>query len=189
MRVISGSARGRRLRTVSGLKTRPTTDRVKESLFNILAHRVESAFFLDLFAGSGAIGIEALSRGAQTAIFIDNRRVCTNVINQNLDKIGFRDRSEVYTADVVRALPILRKRGLQFPLIFCDPPYKLGLTEKTISLVGQYRLLSPNGFLIAEHSNKEEIPTLMLNLIRIRTAVYGDTVLGFYINEEDKSEN
>ena len=189
MRVIAGSAKGRRLRSVQGMDTRPTTDRVKEALFSILNGRVNDAQFLDLYAGNGGIGIEALSRGAAKAIFIDKSPLCTQMIRTNLSIVNFFDRSEVYTNDVLRALSILGKRKLVFDIIFLDPPYHQDLIGKTLRLISEYELLASGGIVVVEHSKKEEITPEVLKLVRVRSEQYGDTVLGFYRHKEDSSEN
>lgn len=185
MRVIAGSARGRRLKSVPGTNTRPTTDRVKENLFNILGSAVNNAAFLDLFAGNGGVGIEALSRGARSAVFIDKSRTCTKMIRTNLEIVGFLDRAQVYTNDVLQALGILGRKGQQFDLIFLDPPYQSGLVDKALVQISSSNLLTPGGLVIAEYGKKEEIIQFALNLSRVREQQYGDTVLGFYRAEED----
>ncbi len=180
MRVIAGKERGRRLQTVSGVNTRPTTDRVKEALFNIIGNSIYDASFLDLFAGNGGIGIEALSRGAKMAVFVEKSRLCTKTIKLNLTITSFLDRSEVITKDVISGLKLLGSRDKNFDFIFLDPPYGHGLIEQTLHSIGKYGLLTRNGLVVCEYSTKEEIPKLVLNLSRVRTENYGDTALGFY---------
>jgi len=189
VRVIAGSARGRRLKSVRGTRTRPTTDRVKENLFNILGASVVQARVLDLFAGSGGIGIEALSRGAAIAVFVDNERACTEIIRANLINTSLLAKAEIYTNDVFRAIRILGQKHRQFDFIYLDPPYASGLADKALSAIADSSLLSGNGIVVAEHSSKEEIVQSALNLIRVRQARYGDTALSFYRIEGDGFED
>ncbi|HHT37225.1 MAG: 16S rRNA (guanine(966)-N(2))-methyltransferase RsmD [Candidatus Wallacebacter cryptica] len=185
MRVISGSARGQKLKSVPGVTTRPTTDRVKENLFNILGSRVIDAVFLDLFAGNGGMGIEALSRGAKLAVFIDKSRACTKMIRTNLEEVGFVDRARVYTNDALKAAAVLGRQGAKFDLIYVDPPYQTGLVAKSLAAISQFSLLAEDGLVIAEYGKKEEIAQFALNLVRVREEKYGDTVLGFYRSKGD----
>lgn len=180
MRVIAGREKGRRLHTVSSTSTRPTTDRVKEALFNIIGNSIYDASFLDLFAGNGGIGIEALSRGAKTAVFVEKNRLCTETIKLNLTITSFLDQGEIIIKDVFSGLKILGGRDEKFNFIFLDPPYSRGLIEPTLRFINKYKLLSHNGLVICEHNIKEEIPKLMLKLSRVRTENYGDTAIGFY---------
>ena len=189
MRIIAGNARGRRLQSVPGRHTRPTTDRVKENLFNIMGNTVVGAQVLDLFAGSGGIGIEALSRGASKAVFVDNERQCTAVIRTNLTAASLLPQAEIYTADVFRAVRILGQNQRKFDFIYLDPPYGRSLAAKTLKEIAANGLLTANGVAVAEHSSKEEIAQASLNLIRVRQVCYGDTALSFYRIEEDKLED
>ena len=178
MRVISGKAKGRRLKTLKGTTTRPTTDRVKENLFNIIAPRLPEARFLDLFAGSGAIGIEALSRGAVEVVFVEKNRQASAVIRENLALT--RLDGDVLTMDVSQAIERLGKKGHSFDLIFLDPPYDQGFVEITVAQIAQSKLLADNGLLVAEYGKKEEIITPLWNLHLVRQQIYGDTCLGFF---------
>ena len=123
MRVISGTARGKRLKAPRGTDTRPITDMIKEALFNVIGDNIVGASLLDLFAGSGSVGIEALSRGAQMVIFIDNHIKSVNTIRENLSNCGFKEDYELYRNDVFRALEILRQRQIKFDYIYADPPF------------------------------------------------------------------
>lgn len=173
MRIITGTARGCRLKTPKGEATRPTADRIKESLFNILGRRVEESRVLDLFAGTGALGLEALSRGAVSALFVDART--TPLIEENAKKTRLSARAEIVGADVLRVLPRLGGAGRSFDLIFCDPPYRLGLWEKALLAVDREGLLAPDGCMIVEHgAEEEELPTL-LDLRCVREERYGKT--------------
>ena len=184
MRVITGVAKGRRLESVSGRKTRPTADRVKESLFSILGERVLTGRFLDLYAGSGAIGIEALSRGAPGAVFVDNSRAAIQVIKGNLQRVGLADHAEVHNTDVSRAIAILAKRDIQFGCIFMDPPYGQGKIMETLLAISRVGLAGADTLVIVEHSRDEPVPERIETLRRIRIQKYGDTEISFLIIQD-----
>lgn len=183
MRVIAGLYKGRPLETVSGLGTRPTTDRVKEALFSILHPHLQDASFLDLFAGSGQIGMEAFSRGASEVVFVEEDPRVTKVIKKNLATLGLT--AEVYTKDVFFALTVFSKKNRAFDLIFCDPPYDRGLSPHVLSFLGEKGLVAKEGLVIFEHGRKEEIPREVWNLLQVRQIRYGDTILSFYRLKED----
>ncbi len=149
MRVIAGRARSIPLLSPDGDGTRPTTDRIKETLFNILRDDLYECRFLDLFAGSGQIGIEALSRGAESAVFVEKNRKVSALINKNLEKTKLLDHSHVIGKDVMAALPQLGEYG-PFDIIFMDPPYASGLEEKVIEAIGEYDLLAEDGMIVVE---------------------------------------
>ena len=133
MRIITGTAKGCRLKAPKGMGTRPTADRVKESLFNILGQSVRDSFVLDMFAGTGALGLEALSRGAIGAVFVD--KATANVILGNAVHTKLADRAEIIAGDVNKILPRLEKKGLSFDIIFADPPYNLGLESSLLDFI------------------------------------------------------
>lgn len=153
MRVIAGSARGLPLRTLPGRQTRPTTDRIKETLFNMLSPYLEGATFLDLFAGSGQIGLEALSRGAREATFVEQDRKACACIQQNIDFTGFAGKSEVLCMDVLAAIDRLeRGRVGPFDLIFLDPPYEKELERRVLERLSGSPLVAPEALLVVEAS-------------------------------------
>ena len=184
MRVISGLAKGRKLQTMEGLSTRPTTDRIKETLFNIIAFDLPEANFLDLFAGSGAIGIEALSRGASRAVFVEHNPQCQQIIRENLmhtqlDKLG-----SVLGLEVQEALTLLAKEESIFDIIFLDPPYQAGLAEPTLSGIVKGGLLKKDGYIIVEHA--AQIPLASIPGLRVlREKEYRTTVMTFLCLEEE----
>ena len=149
MRVIAGTARSVPLLSPEGNGTRPTTDRIKETLFNIISDRVQGARFLDLFAGSGQIGIEALSRGAKKATFLEKNKKVTDLIRVNLEKTRLSDNSEVKRCDVLSAFPVIRDDG-PYDIIYMDPPYDLHIEEQVISEISQQGLLAQDGIIIVE---------------------------------------
>lgn len=179
MRIISGKARGTRLQSVAGTLTRPTADRVKESLFNILGPSVNGSSFLDLFAGNGGIGLEALSRGAQEVVWVDSNPACAAMIRSNLLRTHLTG-GEIYTNDVERAIIQLQKRERSFDFIFLDPPYNKGYLGKVLVQLDKAKILKSGGLIIAEAGKKEEAPLSMSNLSITRTQQYGDTILYFY---------
>ncbi len=152
MRVIAGSARRLLLKSLKGTDTRPTLDRYKETLFNTIQGYVPNAAFLDLFAGCGGIGIEALSRGAKSCIFIENNRNAVKVINENLEITHLADRAEVLTSDVITGLMQVEKKG-PFDVIFMDPPYDKGLEMQVLSYLSSSKLAGDDTLVIIEASN------------------------------------
>lgn len=186
MRVIAGLARGRRLRSVKGIKTRPTSDRVKEAMFNILGNAVIDARVLDLFAGTGALAIEALSRGALSAVLVDNDPRAVAVINTNLRLTGLEKQAEVYCSDAVRALESLSRRRHQFDLVFLDPPYDCGLYESVRQALCGLELLQSGGILVVECRPSLQLSWTEPGLRLARQATYGDTMLLFYQREDEK---
>jgi len=177
MRVIGGVARGRRLQAPADRDIRPTLDRVREALFNILAAQVPGARFLDLFAGTGAIGIEALSRGAAEVVFVDAERSALDLVRANLRATGLEGR--------VQALQFRLPEGLgkihgPFEIIYADPPHAWGDFSGLLAAVGSAGLLAPDGVFVLEHSRRTEAPEHGPGLARYRQARYGETILSFY---------
>ncbi len=158
MRVISGTARSLLLNTVSGLSTRPTSDKLKEALFSMLAPDLEESDFLDLFSGSGAIGIEALSRGAASAVFVDNSFECAKVIEANLKHTKLIENATVLSCDYKKAIVTLKNKGARFDIIFMDPPYGGSFVNDALSCIADSGLLKPGGFIVCEQSSRDEAP-------------------------------
>lgn len=156
MRIISGTARGRKIDTPAGLSTRPTLDRVKESVFGSIQFEIEGRVVLDLFAGSGNLGIEALSRGAKYAVFCDSSRVCADIVSANLKKTGFTN-AEVINSDFEQVLLRLKSIGQKFDLVFLDPPYASGLVQPATDMLCDLGLLSSFAIIVAEHSVNQKI--------------------------------
>jgi 16S rRNA (guanine966-N2)-methyltransferase len=145
MRVITGTARGRRLKELQGMETRPTTDKVKESLFSIIQFDIEGRRVLDLFAGTGQLGIEALSRGAAEAVFVDRRPDAVRLVQENLALCGFTDRARVKSGDALAYL----KSGEKFDLIFLDPPYAADLLEQALTAIASFDICREHGIIVA----------------------------------------
>ena len=184
MRIIGGQARGRRLKVPKGQRLRPTSARVKEALFNILPHDLSGAKILDLFAGTGNVSIEALSRGAAEAILIDSSSESGKAIRENLRRLHLANRTKVWIVPVVRALKLLARRGETFDVIFLDPPYEQGWVTITLQAIAQGGLLRPTGVLIAEHSHREQLQTRCGPLVLDDQRKYGGTLLSFFRPEQ-----
>lgn len=155
MRVISGTARGTVLHSIDDIKTRPTLDRVKESIFNIIQSRIQNSIILDLFSGSGAISIEFISRGASKAYLCDNSHASMQMIKQNLIKTKMEDKAVVYNLDYKKCLEDLKNKKIKFDIIFIDPPYKEDLAIKSIELIDENDLLKDDGIIIIETDEEE----------------------------------
>lgn len=153
MRVIAGKARGTKLAAPDGLETRPTADRIKESLFNMITSDLYDCRFLDLFSGSGGIGIEALSRGAKEAVFVDLSKEALKCIKENIEKTKFRDKSAVLKTSVEAAFNQFKQHHRKFDIIFMDPPYNKDIIDDTIKLIEKYELLASNGVIIVERDS------------------------------------
>ena len=157
MRVITGTARGRKLRELSGMETRPTTDKVKESLFNIIQFDIEGRRVLDLFSGTGQLGIECLSRGAEHCTFVDIRKEAAALIRENLELCRLSDRAQVVQGDY---LAYLTRCGEKFDLVLLDPPYGSGLLEKALEMAAAIDILSENGIMVCESAAEQVLPAL-----------------------------
>ena len=176
MRVIAGEAGGRRLKSGKGREARPTGDRVKEALYNILGNYVFEANILDLYAGFGGIGIEAISRGAKKAIFVEKNRRHTKIIEENLDLTRYNDKARVIKGDVLKTLPHLSD---QFDIIFLDPPYaELELYQTTLDLILEHNLIKEDGIVVFEADSKKS-PEIPQGYEVLKEKNYGDTSLTF----------
>ncbi|ANB59237.1 16S rRNA (guanine(966)-N(2))-methyltransferase RsmD [Anoxybacteroides amylolyticum] len=180
MRVISGICKGRPLQAVPGMSTRPTTDKVKEAMFNMVGPYFSEGLALDLFAGSGGLGIEALSRGMERAIFVDYDGKAVQTIRKNIASCGLTERAEIYRNDAERALKAIAKRKLKFHLIFLDPPYKKQKLEALLSFIDEHRLLAQTGYIVAEHSHDVQLPRQIGQLMKVKHEVYGITAVSIY---------
>ena len=185
MRVIAGSARGVRLSAPAGMQTRPTADRVKEALFSIIASRraLVGARILDICAGTGSLGIEALSRGAASCCFIEQDRPAVGILEKNLAKAGLVDRGECLALDVDAGLKRLSRQGKTFDIVFLDPPYSSNLYVTVPAALSSLSLLSAEALLVAECSSRLPLGERYDMLVRIDRRVYGDTALEFFVRE------
>ncbi|HEY8463714.1 MAG TPA: 16S rRNA (guanine(966)-N(2))-methyltransferase RsmD [Bacillota bacterium] len=178
MRVITGKYRGRVLKGPKHAGVRPTADRVKEALFNIIGPKIAGADFLDLFAGTGGIGIEALSRGAQSVVFVDANAASIRLLKQNLHFVDPEERVRIIHAPAAKALNLLAAEAACFDITFLDPPFEAALLAQAIKLVFEKRLLKPGGILVAEHPRKLE--QLFFDGLEKRVYHYGDISLSFF---------
>ncbi|MCZ8520106.1 MULTISPECIES: 16S rRNA (guanine(966)-N(2))-methyltransferase RsmD [Paenibacillus] len=180
MRVISGSAKGRPLKAVPGMGTRPTTDKVKEAVFSMIGPYFDGGRVLDLFAGTGGLSIEALSRGMEAAVLTDTDKKAVETIHQNLKAAGFTDRAEVYRNDALRALRALSKREAQFDLVFLDPPYRLKLIPDLLQELQEGGLLAEGARVVIEHDAEDAFEGDTGTLEWMRRAEYGDTAITIF---------
>jgi len=198
MRIIGGEHRGRRIKMPGGADVRPTQDRVREAIFNVIAEKVPKSNVLDLYAGSGAFGIEALSRGALSAVFVDVDIACVRAISDNLAIFGKRKKmAQVLKMEAIRAISRFQKEGRKFELVFLDPPYHKGGFNGSGTVHGPRRaaespaknslikmsacdILSQHAFIIAEHFEKDVLPREMGGIVLFKEKRYGDTVVSFY---------
>jgi len=180
MRVVSGELRSRRLHTVAGRETRPTSDRARAGLFDWLGARVDGARVLDLFAGTGALGIEALSRGAREAVFVERARGALRVLARNLEELGLQERARVVEADLARGLrPLAAKLGA-FGLVLADPPYDSGSRERLLRDESLESVLEPDGVVVIERSARSEAGSPVARLRLYGTKRYGETVFDWW---------
>ncbi len=184
MRVISGTSKGRKLVTPKRYSIRPTSDRVKESLFNILGGEVDEKRVLDLFAGTGNLGIEALSRGAKQVVFVEKGRQAIRLIQTNLHQFGLIDRSEIIPKDVNRAIGILKEREALFDLILMDPPYEKGFIQRTLMKLNTHPIYHSDSLLVIEHNRREPLPRILYGWNLKRQQKIGDTLLSFFTFQE-----
>lgn len=183
MRVITGSARGKKLFSPEGLETRPTSDMVKESIFSIIQFDVAGASVLDLFAGSGQLGIEALSRGAEHCVFVDENIKAIEIVKQNLNHTGFMSKSRVVRMDSIDFLKCAKK-GIDIALL--DPPYNMGILQKALPLVEN--IMSENGIVVCEHEAKLELPQEVGRLQKAKSYRYGKIELTVYRTPDTDTE-
>jgi len=182
VRIISGIARGIKLETLPGKDVRPTSDRAKEAFFNIIAERLPESRFADVFAGSGSMGCEALSRGAERVVFVEASLQCRKIIKKNIHKIRTYSEYKVY-GDFRGCIRLLEKQDI----VFLDPPYNKGLGIECLELISKYDILTCGGIVVYEHEVLENIPNEIGNLVRYDARKYGRCMMSFYkIGQEEK---
>lgn len=180
MRIITGDFKGRRLEMPVGNDIRPTTEKVKEALFSILTGRVEGAVCVDLFSGTGNLGLEALSRGADKCYFCDSSRDSLNLTKRNIAMCKAEEWSVVLPGDFEKTLGRLHEKGEKIDIFFLDPPYKDGLYEKCFELIDEYDLLDEDGVIIAEHNFRDRFPETFSGFNLVKERQYGTIVLSLY---------
>ncbi|MCX7625499.1 MAG: 16S rRNA (guanine(966)-N(2))-methyltransferase RsmD [Candidatus Sumerlaeaceae bacterium] len=182
MRIIAGEKKGFALKSPKGLSTRPTLSRVRESLFGILQHEIPGAYVLDLFAGAGSLGLEALSRGAQSCTFVERTEAALIALKSNIEKLNYGDKAHVVRAEVIKWLQMQKTTGWPlFNIVFCDPPYDTGLASSSLQHIALHLPLHVGATVVIQSSPREQMPDHSERLRRYRTQKYGDTVLHFYI--------
>ena len=179
MRVITGTARGKRLQTLEGNDVRPTTDNVKEAVFSIIQFSIEGRTFLDAFAGSGQMGIEALSRGAKKAFFIDQKKQSVAIIKNNLKTTSLSDSAIVLNTDT---LSFISSTNEKFDIVFFDPPYRTGLLQSALNKVT--RIMNKGGMIICEHPVDEELPEQIEDFVLKKNYKYGKIIITIYSHKE-----
>jgi 16S rRNA (guanine966-N2)-methyltransferase len=184
MRIIGGKAARRRIKAPPGAETRPTADRVREAVFNILGPPPDGARVLDLYAGAGGLGLEALSRGAESAVFVDRSRQATRVLTENAAALAMTDASEIHCADGLRALRRLEAAGRRFDWVFVDPPYHSDLGERALAILGEATLLAPGAVVVVEHDRRRPPAPAVGCLVKADSRRYGDTEVAFYRRRE-----
>lgn len=185
MRIIAGEYGGRRLKAVPGMKTRPTTDKVKESMFNIVGPFFDGGNVLDLFAGSGGLSIEAVSRGASQAYLIDRQYQAIKTIKENIETTKESSKFHVLKMDAKKALFKLESEGLQFDYVFLDPPYAQQTIVANLEQMVSLNLLKNGALIVCETDQNADLPDQITDKIsKIKTAVYGITVVTIYQYEE-----
>ena len=179
MRVITGSARGRRLQTLEGQDVRPTPERIKEAVFSIIQFQIEGRRFLDLFAGSGQMGVEALSRGAREAVFVDVRKDAAQIVRDNLEKTGLSQQGRVVNMD---SLAFLSQPNGKFDLAFLDPPYRTGLLEQALEKTTA--VMNPGGVILCEHPTDEELPDQAGDFVKRKDYRHGKIFISLYRHKD-----
>lgn len=185
MRIISGIAKGRKLLSPEGMGTRPTLDRVKQSIFNIIQNRVSGAKVLDVFAGTGSLGLEAASRGAELCYLIDKGETTFKLLKQNIENLNFSDICKCYNIDSYAALNEFGNKGMIFDLIFIDPPYLKDMIPPAIDIITEKSLLEKDGLIITKIDSSEKIYGGNGKIVLVDNRKYGNTTICFYEFRED----
>lgn len=181
LRIIAGIAKGKRLKTRKTKNLRPATEFIREAFFNIIGPRIIDQTFLDLFAGSGSMGIEALSRGAGEAVFIERDPQTAALIRENLTLVGFQNQGYVYAVDVFKGITHLKREKNQFNFIFVDPPFRKNLVEPTLKIIFKSNILKPGGLVVARSAFNEEFTNIFKPY---REEKYGVSILRFFTGGE-----
>ncbi|MFF2888024.1 16S rRNA (guanine(966)-N(2))-methyltransferase RsmD [Paenibacillus sp. NPDC057967] len=180
VRIIAGAAKGRALKAVPGMNTRPTTDKVKEAIFSMIGPYFDGGIALDLFAGTGGLGLEAWSRGAEKVIFVDKDKISVDIIRHNVRTAGAESDAEIYRNDADRALKALAKRDLSFTLVFLDPPYRMTEMNEVMGELAEKGMLEPDATIVVEHDATIAYPDDVPGFEQTRTAKYGDIAVTIY---------
>ncbi len=187
MRIIAGTFKGRPIKAVPSKETRPTTDKVREALFQRIGPFFNGGLCLDLFAGSGALGFEALSRGVDKVIFVDAAPKAISTVYANIELLRVQEQTEVFRTDALRAIKAASKREFKFNYIFLDPPYHKISYEKLLTHIEKYQLLEEDGMIVCEHDAKKNLDNTYGDFIKLKTDTYGNSIsVSIYIKGEKK---
>ena len=188
MRIIAGVYRGRTIKSVGGRLTRPTLDQVKEAVFNTLGQFFDGGIVLDLYAGSGNLGLEALSRGCEKVVFVDQSYQAIQVIKENIEILNVGEKTEVYKLNAATALKKIQAKQTQFDLVFLDPPYEKQQLNDVISSLMDNNLIKNDGFIVCETSKKEDLIDGYKDLTKLKESIYGITKISIYKREGVRCE-
>lgn len=186
MRIITGSARGTKLKSLPGIETRPTAEKVKEAVFSIIQFDIEGRHVLDLFAGTGQLGLEALSRGAADAVFTDNSKQAAALITENAEKCKLSQLSDIRNADYRSVIQSLPKK--KFGIVFIDPPYLSGQLQRALETISSVDIMSENGIIICESDKTDKLPDGLRGLVKGKEYLYGGTKITLYTASGEKDE-
>lgn len=189
LRIISGERKGRVIKTLEGVNTRPTSDRVKESLFNILMFQIPSSSVLDLFSGSGNLGLESLSRGAKDVVFVEKNSAALKILRQNCMSLDYLDCSQILPYDVIHAISKLSQNEKSFDIVFMDPPYDKGLEIPTLLALDEANLINEGGIITVEHLYENHLPQTVGSFVQYDMRKYRGTAISFYRKESLINEN
>lgn len=189
MRVVAGERKGMPLKAIAGMTTRPTTDKVKESIFNMIGPFFDGGIALDLFAGSGGLGIEVLSRGAEKAIFVEKDGKAFATLQENIKKCRYENYAESFRTDAVRAVKALLKRDIQIDFLFVDPPYHKKDYYDLVETLVQGEKLTANATIVCEHSTEIQLPSNYGAFVCTRQETYGSTIVSIYRKQEEEGES
>lgn len=188
MRIIAGEAKGRKILSPEGMNTRPTLDRIKESIFNIIQTRVYGSVAIDVFSGTGSLGLEAVSRGAKECYLVDKHPVSFSLLKQNVQNLKFEDRCNCLNMDSYEALKMLGKKGKKFDLVFIDPPYRKEMIPPAIDIINQYDMLVKGGLIVCKIDTVETIYAGDDVIVLKDHRKYGNTTVCFYAYKEEENE-
>lgn len=184
MRIITGSAKGRKIKAPEGMDTRPTADRVKEALFNIISGKIYNSTVLDLFAGTGNLGIEAISRGAEKCTFVEHNKKTFDILKENVYDLGFGQSVEYYNQDAFAAVQKISVLNKKYDIVFLDPPYSMGLVEKSIQMIYKLDILNDEAIIVSEYDIKDNIPEKIGSIVKYRQEKYGRTYIALWAKED-----
>ncbi|MFH1846922.1 MAG: 16S rRNA (guanine(966)-N(2))-methyltransferase RsmD [Candidatus Omnitrophota bacterium] len=180
MRIIAGEHKGRRIKQPKLDSVRPTKDRIREAVFNIITANIMNADVLDLFAGSGAYGLEALSRGAKKTIFVEKTKLVKRVLTENINSLGLEGESEVIEKDVFKYMELAGENNEKYDLIFADPPYNRDMARKTLIMVNRYDILNHSGTFVLEHHSNEDVSRLIGDISIYKKKIYGKICISVF---------